>query len=217
MRFSPRLVERKRARVTSKFCVGRSAFVRRIASDERICLVWTAVTTEGRHRFHESPSKAAPRGFRSGQHPCLPNALASRTPLRIRYLQRAFPCGSPVFVFIMSLPTQSLSLAPQTCRVRLILLRGVVRRFLLNVFRPSYVRASLSRRTGACQRCGVCCHLVANKCGALQCHPDGSSSCRIYSFYRLPNCCTFPIDARDLAERDLVAPHTPCGFSFREK
>jgi hypothetical protein len=28
----------------------------------------------------------------------------------------------------------------------------------------------------------------------------------------MPNCKTFPIDARDLAERDWIAPDTPCGY-----
>jgi len=116
----------------------------------------------------------------------------------------------------MSSSNPRTAFAPQTLRIRLLLLRGVARRFFLNVFRPAYVRESLDLRTGECRRCGVCCHLVANKCGALQCHSDGQSTCRLYTVYRLPNCCTFPIDPRDLAERDLVAPNTPCGYSFRE-
>ena len=115
----------------------------------------------------------------------------------------------------MSGETQSL--VPQTPRVRLILLRGVARRFFLNVFRKRYVSESLARRKGDCARCGVCCHLVANKCASL--HVDaaaGHSSCRLYNVYRLPNCRTFPIDPRDIADRNLVAPDTPCGY-FWEK
>ena len=99
-----------------------------------------------------------------------------------------------------------------TLRVRLILLRGVVRRFFLNLFRRKYVRESLARRSGECKRCGVCCHLVANKCGALHLYKDGHSTCRLYSVYRLPNCRTFPIDPQDIEDRDLVAPETPCGY-----
>lgn len=114
----------------------------------------------------------------------------------------------------MSTPEQIISYKPQTLRIRLILLRGVIRRLYLNVFRPSYVRESLSTRLGECKRCGVCCHLVANKCSALHRHLDGQSSCRLYSFYRLPNCCTFPIDSRDLKDRNLVAPDIPCGYSW---
>lgn len=98
-------------------------------------------------------------------------------------------------------------------RVRLRLLRGVTRRFFLNVFCKRYVRESLSRRQGECNRCGVCCHLVASKCGSLGVNPEtGDSYCRIYNYYRLPNCVTFPIDPRDIADRDLVAVNTPCGY-----
>jgi hypothetical protein len=110
--------------------------------------------------------------------------------------------------------TEKVSYAPQTLGIRLTLLWGVTRRFFLNVFRPGKVRASIARRRGECRRCGVCCHLVANKCGALHLHPDGQSTCRMYTVYRLPNCCTFPIDPRDLKDRDLVAPRVPCGYHW---
>jgi hypothetical protein len=103
-----------------------------------------------------------------------------------------------------------------TLRVRLILLWGVTRRFFLNVFCRRHVRRSLDCRAGECKRCGVCCHLVANKCGALHLHKDGHSTCRLYSVYRLPNCCTFPIDPRDIADRDLVSPETTCGYYWPE-
>lgn len=111
---------------------------------------------------------------------------------------------------------QEISYKPQTLRIRAILLCGVVRRFFLNVFRPGRVRDSLARRSGECRRCGACCHLVANKCGALHLGRDGHSTCRLYDVYRLPNCCNFPIDPRDIADRDLVAPSVPCGY-FWEK
>jgi hypothetical protein len=111
---------------------------------------------------------------------------------------------------------QTISYTPQTLRIRAILLRGVLRRFFLNVFWPGQVKASLARRSGTCRRCGVCCHLVANKCGALHIGTDGHSTCRLYNVYRLPNCCNFPIDPRDLAERDLVAPNVPCGYFWEE-
>lgn len=38
--------------------------------------------------------------------------------------------------------------------------------------------------------------------------------CKRYEDSRSRNCRTFPIDERDLADRDLVAPDTPCGFYF---
>ncbi len=104
---------------------------------------------------------------------------------------------------------------PQTLRIRLLLLRGVARRFFLNLFRPAYVRNSIARRVGACNRCGACCHLVANRCGALRVDADGATHCRLYGIFRLPNCHTFPIDPRDLADRDLIAPPgVPCGYSW---
>ena len=31
------------------------------------------------------------------------------------------------------------------------------------------------------------------------------------------NCRLFPIDERDLRDRDLVAPGAPCGFHFNGK
>jgi len=117
----------------------------------------------------------------------------------------------------MSIPEQQISFKPQTLLIRVILLRGVIRRFFLNVFRPGYVRESLAQRKGECERCGVCCHLVDNKCGALHLHKDGQSTCRLYSVYRLPNCRHFPIDPRDLEERDLVAPNVPCGYSWEKR
>lgn len=112
---------------------------------------------------------------------------------------------------------QKLSFKPQTLRIRAILLRGVLRRFFLNVFRPGYVRRNIAARHGECKRCGVCCHLVANKCGALHLFADGHSTCRLYSVYRLPNCRTFPIDPSDLADRNLAAPDTPCGYSWPDQ
>lgn len=99
-----------------------------------------------------------------------------------------------------------------TFRIRLILLYGVARRFFLNLFWRRYTRESIARRQGACRNCGVCCHLVANTCGSLRFDSEGNSSCRMYTIYRMPNCCTFPIDPRDLADRNRVAPDIPCGY-----
>ena len=108
---------------------------------------------------------------------------------------------------------EKISYAPQTLRIRVALLKGVLRRFLLYIFRPGFVRDMHARRKGECSRCGVCCHLVANKCGALRLHADGQSTCSLYTLYRLPNCRTFPIDPRDIADRNLVAPpERPCGY-----
>ena len=139
------------------------------------------------------------------------------SPCRVYDMRNRRSSAVRLFFFVMSIPEQKISFTPQTLLIRLILLRGVVRRFFLNVFRPGYVRESLAQRKGECERCGVCCHLVANKCGALHLHKDGQSTCRLYSVYRLPNCRNFPIDPRDLKERNLVAPNVPCGYSWPKK
>ncbi len=91
-----------------------------------------------------------------------------------------------------------------------ILFLGTPRRFLWSVFRPGYVRASLARRRGACRRCGACCRLVW-RCRYFF-HDQGVPACRLYNRFRFPNCINFPIDRRDLADRDLVSPHTTCGY-----
>lgn len=96
---------------------------------------------------------------------------------------------------------------------RLRLLLGRPRRLFINLFRPGYVRASLARRRGECRRCGACCQMGAY-CRHLKYGADGLAECARYQKWRTANCRNFPIDARDLAERDLVAPDTPCGFYF---
>ncbi len=99
----------------------------------------------------------------------------------------------------------------KTLRVRLRLLWGTPRRLFWNVCRPGYVRANVARREGACRRCGACCRLVW-QCPYLR-YDNGLPSCRIYHQFRPLNCSMFPIDHRDLADRDKVASQ-PCGFSW---
>jgi Fe-S-cluster containining protein len=43
--------------------------------------------------------------------------------------------------------------------------------------------------------------------------PDGTAGCR-YHQLRPMNCRVFPIDERDLADRNAVMPGQPCGFYF---
>ena len=97
---------------------------------------------------------------------------------------------------------------------RLKLLWGRPRRLYLNVFRPGYVRASLARRRGECCRCGACCQMGAY-CRHLRYSGD-LSECSRYAKWRTSNCRNFPTDERDLAERNLVAPDTPCGYCFEK-
>lgn len=41
---------------------------------------------------------------------------------------------------------------------------------------------------------------------------DNQAHCNAYKKFRAPNCHQFPIDKRDLADRDLVFPDNPCGY-----
>ncbi len=96
-------------------------------------------------------------------------------------------------------------------RVRLKLLWGKARRLGLGLFRPGYVRRRAQQRRGECRRCGACCRL-GNRCPFLR-NAGAITECRIHG-RRPPNCRLFPVDERDLADRDAVAPDVPCGFSF---
>ena len=94
---------------------------------------------------------------------------------------------------------------------RLTLGWGKLRRFYLAHFRPGYVRRSLERRIGHCNRTGACCHMMFT-CPLL----DIKSTpvrCSIHD-YKPKVCHLFPIDERDLKERDIISPDAPCGFSF---
>jgi hypothetical protein len=109
---------------------------------------------------------------------------------------------------------------PVTARLtvwqRLKLLWGRPRRLWLNLVRPRYVRAGLARRRGECRRCGACCQMGL-RCRHLKYGADDLSECVCYTKWRTANCRNFPIDERDVAERDLVMPDRPCGFWFGPK
>jgi len=97
-----------------------------------------------------------------------------------------------------------------TLREKAILGRGKIRRFCLVHFRPGYVEASIARREGNCNRTGACCNLLFT-CPAFASSP--LPTCRINA--RKPRVCKmFPIDERDLRDRDIISPDHPCGFSF---
>ncbi len=99
---------------------------------------------------------------------------------------------------------------------RLKLLGGRPRRLFLNLFRPGLVRANLARRRGECRCCGACCQMGAC-CRHLKYGAGGLSECVRYQKWRSSNCRNFPMDERDLAERNLVAPDTPCGYYFEPR
>ncbi len=96
-------------------------------------------------------------------------------------------------------------------RNKMILLWGTPRRLFWNVCRPGYVRASLAMRSGECRRCGACCRLFVRCIHFFE--DNGLPACRLYK-HRPPNCSNFPIDPRDIADRDLIAPDSPCGYSW---
>jgi hypothetical protein len=106
----------------------------------------------------------------------------------------------------MGLPLPRLTVAQ-----RLRLLWGKVRRLYLGVFRRGYVRRSVERRHGDCARCGACCAL-GYRCLSL-CDGEAGAECRVHRL-RPMNCRLFPIDERDLADRDLIQPDVPCGYHF---
>jgi hypothetical protein len=98
-----------------------------------------------------------------------------------------------------------------TARERLVLGWGKLRRMYLSYLRPRYVRESLARRQGACNRTGACCHLMFT-CPLLD-RKSEPVRCSIHEI-KPKVCDLFPIDERDLRDRDIIAPDTPCGFSF---
>ncbi len=96
---------------------------------------------------------------------------------------------------------------------RLKLLTGRPRRWYLNHFCKDYVKRQLARRRGECRMCGACCQMGI-RCLQLKHDGDGHLVCNKYDGRRSLNCQNFPLDERDLAERNLVAPHVPCGYRF---
>jgi len=93
------------------------------------------------------------------------------------------------------------------------LVGGKFRRFWLAHTRQGrqYIRRMEERRAGECARCGACCRLV-HRCIFLK-MDNGLAVCTIHK-YRPANCRVFPVDLRDLADRNLIAPDIPCGYYF---
>lgn len=95
--------------------------------------------------------------------------------------------------------------------VRLKLGLGKLRRFYLHTFNRPYVRRNLARRRGECRRCGTCCRLMYN-CPFLDDSSEVTSCVRHGT--RWFNCRIFPVDERDIEERNLVSRNGPCGYYF---
>jgi Fe-S-cluster containining protein len=97
---------------------------------------------------------------------------------------------------------------------RMILGWGKLRRMFLVYIRPAKVNTYLTKRNGECARCGSCCELMFH-CPALT-KKDGLASCKIHD-KRSRVCSTYPLNERDLKDRDLVNKTRKCGFSFNKR
>jgi len=92
---------------------------------------------------------------------------------------------------------------------------GKIRRAYLGVFRGGYLEAQEKLRQGECIRCGTCCKLLY-VCPHLEELADGTSRCKIHE-NRPINCRIFPVNRRDLQDRDLIAKDgekKACGLFF---
>ena len=95
---------------------------------------------------------------------------------------------------------------------RVINLKGTPRRFFTTWLLPKYVEQSIAMRQGDCNRCGLCCQLVV-KCVFLR-YAEGLASCARYDS-RPGNCSKFPMNQADIDDVNRIAPHAPCGYSFK--
>ena len=93
---------------------------------------------------------------------------------------------------------------------RVLLAWGKVRRMYLATFFPGYVERMKAGAQGECARTGACCKLLY-VCPHLD-ETGPEASCTIYE-ERPRNCRVFPIDWRDIRDRDLVSPGDRCGYS----
>lgn len=93
--------------------------------------------------------------------------------------------------------------------------KGKIRRFILAHFKKKYVEEQKNNRQGECKRCGICCKLLVN-CPMLIQDADNNFLCKIHN--RKPsNCDLFPIDEKDIKDRDTILPDVPCGYTFFKK
>ncbi|MBI4835188.1 MAG: YkgJ family cysteine cluster protein [Planctomycetes bacterium] len=95
-----------------------------------------------------------------------------------------------------------------------VLMWGKIRRMCIIYLTPRRTQEMLSQREGECQRCGACCK-INFECPFLTNHTQ-AAACKLYDS-RSKVCRYFPIDKRDIKDRNIVFPGTKCGYSFREK
>ncbi len=98
-----------------------------------------------------------------------------------------------------------------TLRQKAALCWGKLRRSLLVALRKNTVVHSLERRRGECLRCGSCCKILF-RCPYYD-DSNGRPLCTIYDD-RPGVCGLFPIDERDVQDRDIVNPFVRCGYRF---
>lgn len=101
-----------------------------------------------------------------------------------------------------------------TFRQNLKHLWGKLRRSSYTLLFHGYVKRQHERRRGACNNCGACC-MMFHICPWLE-MKSGKSRCTIYTRYG-ESCKIFPVDERDLRDRDMVMPDKKCGFYFISK
>jgi hypothetical protein len=122
----------------------------------------------------------------------------------------------PRFAPLRSLKTSKLKTPELPPRIKAKVAQGVgkLRRFALTTVKEDYIARMQKLRQGSCRNCGLCCKLFF-ECPFLKTLADGSSRCRIHG--RKPdNCHFFPIDERDLQDRDSLGAAVACGYSFRK-
>jgi len=91
---------------------------------------------------------------------------------------------------------------------------GKLRRLYLSTFRKKYVNEMITKRKGQCNQCGACCKLLL-KCPFLI-ENENHFSCKIYGKVRPVNCVVFPINDKDIKDRDFVLPSVSCGYFFEK-
>ncbi|MDR2929033.1 MAG: hypothetical protein LBV41_12670 [Cytophagaceae bacterium] len=101
-----------------------------------------------------------------------------------------------------------------TIAERLTLWKGTLRRLSMHLFNKKQLRKGIASRQGECIRCGMCCRLTFN-CMWLTFDSEGQSTCRKYNAIRPVNCHHFPIDRRDIRDRNIISD-CKCGYYFDE-
>ncbi|MDD4279485.1 hypothetical protein GX645_05490 [Candidatus Sumerlaeota bacterium] len=101
-----------------------------------------------------------------------------------------------------------------TWKMRYAMTAGKIRRFFLGHFCKNKVQEFHDLRESECARCGACCKLLF-RCPHLIVDDQGYYSCNIHT-KRPVNCRIYPLDQRDIDERDMVAPGTKCGYRFKK-